>query len=124
MIKTSFDKQTGILDSTFESDVSIEEIIDYIRQTRLNKSYPRSLKILTDATLARMDFSPANLTTIVFENNKSLEQYSSITDAIVLHGRRETALSLLYQELANHPKYRFEVFSNRESALQWLRSIA
>ena len=122
MVKTSFDGQLGILDSSFEKNVTVDEVVNYITATRLNKRYPRVLKILTDATTATMDFSPTDLNRIVEENLKSLELYDQIIDAIVIDSPRVTAMSLLYKDLAKSDKYRFEVFSTRETALKWLMS--
>ena len=52
-----------------------KEIVDYIIATKENGSYPRVLKILTDATEAIMNFSPGDLSRIVEENYKSIEKY-------------------------------------------------
>ncbi|MBC8375050.1 MAG: hypothetical protein H8E26_03325 [FCB group bacterium] len=120
MVKTSFDQHTGILHSTFDGNVTIVEIVDYIRATKNNSEYPRKLKILTDSEHAEMNFSPTDLNLIVEENYKSLERYTFIHDAIVVESPRVTAITMLYQELAKTNKYRFEVFSSRETALQWL----
>ena len=94
MVRTEFNHQTGILNSKFEGDVNINEIVDYVIATRENKSYPRILKILTDSTTANMDFTPRDLTLIVEENYRSLEKYDFIIDAILLKSPKETALSI------------------------------
>jgi len=120
MVKALFDENSGILDVRFAGDVSISELVDYIDATRSNKHYPRVLKILTDATHAEMNFSPADLEKVVAANFKSLEQYKSIIDAIVIDSPRETAISMFYQDLAKTNKYKFEVFSTRGIALSWL----
>jgi len=120
MVSEKFNPQTGILDSTFEGDVSLTEIVDYIIATKENRSYPRKLKILTDATKANMKLAPDDLSKIVEENIKSIEKYDYIFDAIVLMSPKETALSLLYQELAKSNKYQFQIFSTREAAIEWL----
>ena len=120
MVIAEFNPQTGILDSKFVGDVAIKEIIDYIIATKKNESYPRVLKILTDASKANMNFLPDDLVKIVEENNKSIEKYDYIIDAIVLSSPKETALSILYQELAKNKKYKFQVFSTREAAAKWL----
>ena len=122
MVLTNFNHQTGILDSKFEGDVTLKEIVDYIVATKENKSYPRLLKILTDATKANMNFSASDLSVIVNENNKSIEKYNFIIDAIVIESPKETALSFLYQEIAKNKKYKFQVFSTREAAKEWLKS--
>ena len=123
MVVAVFNQQTGILDSRFEGEVTLQQIVDYIRVTKKNSELPRRLKILTDATSAQMTLGPNDLPIIVSENRKSLEKYECIIDAIVLGAPKETALSLLYQELAKTNKYRFEVFSSREHALAWLSEV-
>lgn len=122
MISAKFNTDLGFLDSKFIGEVNLQEIVDYIVATKNNQSYPRVLKILTDATKAEMGFSGESLSTIVEENNKSLEKYDAIIDAIVIDSPRETALSQLYQELSKTKKYTFSVFSTREAALEWLES--
>lgn len=122
MVRTSFDSQLGILDTSFEENVTVDEIVNYIAATRLNRKYPRVLRILTDATTAKMDFSSTELNRIVAENFKSLEEYDQIIDAIVIDSPRVTAMSLLYQDLAESSKYSFEVFSSRQTAMKRLTS--
>jgi hypothetical protein len=123
MISVMFDSKTGILDSKYTGVVTLDQIVDYIVATKENTSYPRFLKILSDATQAEMNFPGDALSTIVDENNKSLERYDTIVDAIVIDSPRETALSLLYKELSRSQKYRFKVFSTREAATEWLEGF-
>lgn len=123
MITVKFNSEAGHLDSRFHGIVTEKEIIDYINATRLNSSYPRYLKILTDGMDAQMEFSPDSLPRIVDANNRSLEVYDAIVDAIVLDRPKETALSVFYEELSKSPKYRFRVFSTREAAISWLASF-
>ena len=123
MILTEFDAQKGILDSRFKDEITLKEIVHYINETKENASYPRVLKILTDATEAVMNFDPEALPIIVEANNQSLQQYDRIIDAIVLANPRETALSVLYQELSKTGKYKFQVFSTRSAATKWLTSF-
>ena len=120
MITVKFNSDEGHLDSRFHGTVTEQEIIDYINNTRENSSYPRYLKILTDGLEAQMEFTPDSLPKIVEANNRSLEAYDAIIDAIVLDGQRETALSVFYEELSKAPKYRFRVFSTRKAAIAWL----
>ncbi|RLD66422.1 MAG: hypothetical protein DRI95_06780 [Bacteroidetes bacterium] len=120
MIIVKFDSKKGTLHSKFEGKVTLKEIVDYIVATKENKSYPRVLKILTNATHADMVFSPEDLAIIVEENYKSLEKYEYIIDAIVISSPKETAFSVLYQELAKTKKYLFQVFSTDKAAIEWL----
>jgi len=122
MILTEFNQKTGVLYSKFEGEVTLNEIVEYILKTKENKLYPRTLKILTDATKSDMNLVFEDLGIIVAENYKSIEQYDCIIDAIVLKSPKETALSMLYQELAKTGKYKFNIFSTREAAMQWLEN--
>lgn len=123
MVKTDFNQRTGILQSRYEGEVSLKEIIDYIDATRDNNSYPRKLKILTDATGADFNFSPDDLGKIVKANNISISRYDYIIDAIILSGPKATALSMLYQEFSKTNKYKFNIFSTRKAASEWLEKI-
>lgn len=122
MIITKFNSLTGILDTKFTGDITAQEIIEYIVDTRNNTSYPRSLKILTDATEANMLLNKNDLSPIVKENIKSLEKYDYMIDAIVISSPKEAALSMLFMELTKTEKYKFKVFSTRTAANYWLET--
>ncbi len=120
MVVSEFNQQTGILVSKFEGHINLKEVLDYIISTKNNKTYPRHLKIITDASQAIFNFSFTDLQHIVVENEKSLEQYDSITDAIIVNDPINTALSILYQELEKNMKYEFSIFSTKKASLEWL----
>ncbi len=122
MITTNFNAHKGIIETNFEGDVTIKEIVDYIITTKENESYPRFLKILTDATEANMDFTLDDLSIIVEENSKSLEKYDTIIDAIIIEKPKETALTFMYQRLAKNNKYRFKIFYTKAGAIKWLEN--
>ena len=123
MVLAEFNKQKGILISKFEGKLNLKEIVDYIADTKENKSYPRKLKILTDASKSEMAFKHGDLPIIVEENYKSLEKYEEIIDAIVVESPKETAFAALYKELSKTGKYKFSIFSTREAAFQWLEKF-
>jgi len=120
MVVSKFNQLTGILVSKFEGNINLKEILDYIISTKNNKTYPRHLKIITDASQAIFNFSFTDLQSIVIENEKSIEQYDSITDAIIVTDPNTTALSMLYQELEKNSKYEFSIFSTKRASLEWL----
>ena len=121
MVIVKFNHQTGILETKFSGEIYLKEIIDYIISTKENDSYPRILKIKTDASTANFKFSIDDLEKIITENNKSLVMYNFIIDAIIVNNPQTTAISLLYQELEKNIKYKFNVFSTDEAAESWLR---
>lgn len=120
MVTTNFNIKTGNLESKFDGDIYLTEIVNYIIATKENSTYPRTLKIITDATKASFNFSIDDLEIILDENYKSLEKYNYIIDAIIIDNPKNTAISMLYQELAKTNKYKFGVFSTIEAATEWL----
>ncbi|MBI9052399.1 MAG: hypothetical protein JEY96_01190 [Bacteroidales bacterium] len=120
MIKVDFNIKNGYLDSIFIGDIRKEDLIEYIDATKINELYPRKLKILTDSKKANMLLSKSDLKDVVDANLKSLQQYDYIIDAIVTKNPKETAYSFMYKELSATKKYRFEVFSTRDAAVEWL----
>jgi tRNA A37 threonylcarbamoyltransferase TsaD len=123
MIISKFNQQIEILETEFTKDVTLEEIVNYIISIKENKIYHRFLKIKTNATNSNFDFSINALKTIVIENDKLLEKYDFICDAIIADNPRTTAISMLYKKLAEkNDKYRFNVFSTDEGASDWLEN--
>lgn len=120
MVYTKFNFQTGVLESMFSGEIYLKEITDYIIATKENTSYPRKLKIITDARNAHFNFLPKDLETIIYENNRSLEKYDFIVDAIIVKSPQTTAISMLYKELTKNKKYKFNIFSTREAAFEWI----
>jgi len=123
MVTSEFNHKTGILESKFIGEVCLKEIIDYIISTKENDSYPRLLKILTDASNANFNFAINDLEKIITENDKSLEKYDNIIDAIIVDNPKNTAISMLYQELETNDKYKFDIFSTKNAALNWLENL-
>ena len=122
MIIIKFDKNTGILLSTWKGDIDLNQVVNYIDSVRLNEDNPRRLKILTDSREANFILNPEDLPTIVEANIKSLKQYDTIIDAMLVANPHDTALSILYQELSAIPNYFFKIFSTPEKALEWLKN--
>jgi len=120
MIKVEYKPQEGYLHSIYDGDITKDDLINYIDATRLNKSYPRKLKILTDSTKANMLLSKADLELVIEANYKSLEQYDYIYDAIITSNPKETAFSMWFKKMSANNKYKFEVFFTVEAALKWL----
>lgn len=122
MVTAKFNPLTNTLESKFEGNVILSEIINYIIATKENNSYPRKLKILTDSSEAIFNFAIEDLEIIVEENYKSLEKYDLIIDAIIIDDPKNTVLSMLYLELVKTNKYKFEIFATKSAAIDWLNN--
>lgn len=120
MISEIFNPSNGFLESTWEGDVSLEEIIEYIRRTKANTEYPRRLKILSLAEKAVYSLTIADMVKISAENELSVEKYDLIIDAFVVAKAVESALTTMYKNVSSVQNYYFHVFSSREAAKNWL----
>jgi hypothetical protein len=123
MINSTFNNQSKILETHFKNDVYLNDVLDYILSTMENTTYPRTLKILTDAQEVKFKFTVSDLKAISNESNKSLKHYDTIIDAIVINSPEAAAITTLYQAISKNESYHFEVFSTKEAALNWLRTF-
>jgi len=120
MIKVEFDKENNFLKADYLGDIFLNDIVEYISATKNNTSYPRTLKIFSDATKANMLLNAIDLPTLVKENNQSLKKYDYIIDAILVDKPNEAVYTTLYEQLSTTKKYKFKVFTSYEKAFQWL----
>ena len=122
MILYTFNNELNILETHFENDVYLHDVLDYINAISDSTHYPKTLKILTFAETSTFKFTVKDLETINLEKNKSLENYAFVMDAIIINSPETAALSVLYEALSQNEKYKFKVFSTKEYALNWLLS--
>ncbi len=120
MVESKFNTLTNVLETSYLGDFSCNEVVEYIRATKANITFPRTLKIISDTRNGLFNFTIEDLNHIVEENNQSLQNYDAIIDAIIVDDPKNTVLTFLYKELANSKKYKFEIFATKTSALNWL----
>ncbi|WP_111707088.1 hypothetical protein [Lutibacter citreus] len=122
MLEYKFNENSNILEVNYSGTVTLSEIVNYIINTKNNKKYPRTLKIISNSEKAIFDFSIDDLNIIVEENNKSLKNYDCIIDAILIDNPINTVLTMLYKELAEINNYKIEIFATKSAALNWLNN--
>ena len=125
MVTSNFNSKTGILETKFEGKVSVKDMLDYIFSIRKNSNLPSILKIYSDATDAKFEenVSRKDLEKFLEENRITLAQKAFVYDAFVISSTFETALGMLYRELNKIENYKFEVFSTKEAAIEWLNKF-
>jgi hypothetical protein len=123
MVREVFNEEKGWLDSYWEGETPLSEIIDYIRRTKYNPDYPRRLKILTHSENAIINLNLEDLHTISFENKLSVERYEAIIDAFIVDAALVAALTTMYQQVSSVKGYFFKVFSTTEAAEGWLEGF-
>jgi hypothetical protein len=122
MIEEKFNSKTGILETKFKGDITLLAVLNYMIRTKENKTYPRTLKIITDSRQAIFNFSIQDLNILMEENLKLLEKYNSIRDAIIVDNPKNMVLTMLYSKMTETNKDKFKIFSTKEAALYWLQT--
>lgn len=120
MVLVEFNHQTSILESKFEGELTVKDIVEHITSTKDNESYPRFLKRVLDLTKATVNFPSSDLSILAEEHHKVIEKYDYIITAFILDTPRETAYSIIFQDLVKTDKSKIQLFSTREAALKWL----
>ncbi len=120
MITHSYNEKFDVLEAKYSGEILPEEIIKYIRHIGNNKNYPRSLKLFSDISEAQFHFTPTEISKIVTASNEAIKNYDGFRSAILVNKPKETALSMLYIEMAKNEKYIVKVFSSKEAAFAWL----
>lgn len=123
MISSHLNRETGIIETRMTGNVILEEITGYIHELKNAEKYPSRMLILTDATHGTFELSDDDNQQIVSIVLQYISSFELIKDAIIISDPRTTAYSILYRKTAARiPNYRFEIFSTREAALNWLLS--
>ncbi|MHB1147140.1 MAG: hypothetical protein ACYC01_06020 [Lutibacter sp.] len=122
MFFTKFNHRTAILESKLEGKLTIKELIENSHAIKENESYPRFLKILIDSKKAIANFSSNDLSLLAEEHHKVVEKYDYIVTAIILDTPKETAFAMLFQNLIKNDRSKFQLFSTREAAINWLNN--
>lgn len=123
MITADYNEHDDILCTHFEGVILIEDVVDYIKTINQNFTYPRKLKILTDALKAQLNFTEDDLIKIKNELDDTVKVYDWVFDAIIVTRPYETALSMLHSYISNNGKYEFKTFSTEETAFRWLMEM-
>jgi len=123
VIKYTYNKEIGILETIFEGEISSENMIEYIISIREDRELPEVLRIFSDTTNGKLKekFGFKNLKQFLEENKITLEKKEFVYDAYLISKPFEMALGMLYKALNNYSNYKFDVFSSRKAAIDWLK---
>jgi hypothetical protein len=122
MITTSFNQKEKRLEVKYIGEITAEEIIDFIvNEVGENIELPRDLKILSDARLARFNFSTDQVARITECMQQYIPKFQCVCDAFVTQTALETGLTMVYgQSMSKVINHYLEVFSTKSAALAWL----
>lgn len=122
MVSAKYNHRTAILESKFEGELTVKELIECSIVVKENATYPRFLKKLIDSKNAFVNFSSNELSLVAEEHHKIVEKYDYIVTAIILDTPKETAFAMIFQNLIKNNKSKFQLFSTREAAVRWLNN--
>ncbi len=120
MITSNFDERTGIFYVEMTGNIKLDEMLDHVSTKESRQYLPKKLKLLTDARHSVFTIDPNGLKLIKNEMQNTLKKYDRIVDAFLVENTKDTAISVLYMEMARIENYIFKVFNTEEAALRWL----
>ena len=123
MITTNYNQKDGILETVFEGNISLEEVLNYITLSDFDLEMPGTLKILSDSRKAKFSVDPENLEAVVEATKNITDYHPYIIDAVIVDDPMDIALLMLYEKISPVKKYKVKVFSTPESARAWLNSF-
>jgi hypothetical protein len=121
MITTEYKKEEGILEVIYDGKITIDDLLDYGKKIRTNETFPRNLKILTDATRANYTLSKEDISHLIERLERDIQNYNTVKSAFIHKSPRETALSMILEHEERISKYSHKIFSTREAAISWLK---
>ncbi|HKJ78532.1 MAG TPA: hypothetical protein VKA10_03310 [Prolixibacteraceae bacterium] len=124
MYNLEFNKKDNLLLVVVRGEVSVTEMIDYIKKLEQYRKYTNKLQILQDSREIITKLELFDIPVVADQFEKVLKKYQSIRHADVHHLPASTGYALIYQYQTKFPTYRYEIFNTIESAGKWLlRSI-
>ena len=120
MFQLKYDDIANIIEATFVGKVQVFDIVAFIKAVTENKEYPRAIKVLIIGQNANAHFSVNDLDIFNNECSKFIAYYERARIAIVINNPKNTALSILFKQLFISPKVDIDVFSTKNTALNWV----
>lgn len=120
MIGSTFNEQLQIIEAKFKGDISLEEILCFVKNIGDNKFLPSVCCIVMDATESFYSFGIDELDKLAQNIESNTAHFNIIKGAVIHHNTEDTALSVTLQRDFVYSKYQHKTFCTREAALEWL----
>jgi hypothetical protein len=120
MVETSYDEKNGILTVRSFGTISLEDMLKAMEFLANNDSLARNIKILEDATRAKVSFSVSSIQTITDNLSKVMKKYISVRHAVIHSDPINTAYTFLADDILKGTNYWLKVFSTSAAAREWL----
>lgn len=117
----SFNSSVQVLEVKASSELVVDEIIDHYERLFKDDSLPRNVKVCIDCRNVAFKMNVREITRTKEALIKTVQKYETINEAILVGKPFETVIATLFQDLSSDiDSYRFDVFSTKEAALDWL----
>ena len=124
MINYSYNSESKILEAKATGIKKVDDIILHYKHLSETNSYPKILKVLIDSRQAKMDVHPDELKKIFYPLVRAIKTYDSLYEAFLVKNPYETAIATLFEkEYLNFKNFKFNIFSTKEAAIDWLQEI-
>lgn len=121
MITYEFNDQLQILEVFYSGEITFNQLQSFGNHIHVTHELPRVLKMLTDVTQAEYNLKTVEIEQLVVDLEKHVSSYTSLYAAFIQNKPKETAYSILLEKKARIPGYHHAVFSEKETALRWLK---
>jgi len=122
MIEVNYNQKEDIIYVTRTHEVILQDLLNYVKQFDEDyKDFDR-LHIVDDLRASISKYESKDYPLIIEEIKKRIGQYKEVRIAVLVMTPQDTALSLLYEQIAQSVEnYNYKTFSTLEAGRNWLK---
>ena len=120
MIHYNFDKRRQVLNCTMVGTITVDEVVVFIESIIKADFLLADLNMIIDMLDCEVLFQLNQLQKIADVNNRLLDRYLFVKQAIVLDKPLDTAMAYYYKQLSMQGNYMLELFTTIEAANKWM----
>jgi hypothetical protein len=121
MVETLFNVEEDILYVTVSGTVELEDMFSAMDVLTTNPRLPRNLKILENATKAKILFNVKDLGVIAEKVIQNISGFDSIRHAVIHSEPIGSAFVIIVNKMIDHSGYKLKEFSHEKNAKDWLK---
>jgi hypothetical protein len=122
MVENVFNEEDGILYVTIKGESDLQDMLNAMEYFATNPKLPRNLKILENATDAKILIKVGDLELIAEKLMIHLRNFDSIRHAVIHTEPMGSAFVIIITKMINHSGYILNEFSTEKAAKIWLKN--
>ncbi len=120
MIKVDQDSKGIFLNIISKKQIELRDMLEGINYLKEASHLPRKIRLLEDASLSTVMFSDDDIELLAKCMYEASKEFLLIKHAIILSEPNGTALAYLLKSYNYASNYHLQIFSKKESAMEWL----